>query len=76
MYPRDFPGGPVDGNLPHNTGDAVLIPGWGTKVPNATEHSPSHLKKQELPPNPAIPLLGKHPKELKTGTQQIHMHVC
>ena len=32
----DFPGGPVDGNPPHNAGDAVLIPGWGTKIPNAT----------------------------------------
>ena len=37
--PGDFPGhgnrGPVVRNLPSNAGDMGLIPGWGTKTPNA-----------------------------------------
>ena len=32
---RDFPGGPVVKNLPSNEGDMGLIPGQGTKIPNA-----------------------------------------
>ena len=35
---RDFPGGPVIKTLPSNSGDASLIPGWGTKIPHATGH--------------------------------------
>ena len=31
----DFPGGPVVKNLSFNAGDVGLIPGWGTKIPNA-----------------------------------------
>ena len=31
----DIPGGPVVKNLLCNTGDAGLIPGWGTKIPHA-----------------------------------------
>ena len=31
----DFPGGPVDENLPCNAGDMGSIPGWGTKIPHA-----------------------------------------
>ena len=31
---RDFPGCPVVKNLPSNTGDLFLIPGWGTKIPH------------------------------------------
>ena len=34
---RDFPGGPVVKNLPCNAGDVGSIPGWGTKIPRATE---------------------------------------
>ena len=34
---RDFPGGPVVKNLPSNAGDAGLIPGQGTKIPQAVE---------------------------------------
>ena len=33
---RDFPGGPVIKNLPHNVGDAGSIPGQGTKILHAT----------------------------------------
>ena len=32
---RDFPGGPVVKNPPHNGGDAGSIPGQGTKIPHA-----------------------------------------
>ena len=31
----DFPGGPVVKNLPYNARDSGLIPGQGTKMPNA-----------------------------------------
>ena len=34
---KDFPGGPVVKNLPCNAGDMGLIPGWGTKIPPASE---------------------------------------
>ena len=34
---RDFPGGPVVENLPCNAGDTGLIPGGGTKIPQAKE---------------------------------------
>ena len=34
---RDFPGDPVAKNLPFNAGDAGSAPGWGTKIPHATE---------------------------------------
>ena len=33
--PRDFPGGPVVKTLPSSAGDAVSIPGRGTKIPHA-----------------------------------------
>ena len=32
-----FPGGPVVKDLPSNEEDADLVPGWGTKIPHATE---------------------------------------
>ena len=31
----DFLCGPVVKNLPCNTGDSGLIPGWGMKIPHA-----------------------------------------
>ena len=56
---RDFPGGPVVKNLPSNAGDAGLIPGQGTKIPQAveqlilyttrkTQHSQKEKKKKKL----------------------------
>ena len=33
----DFPGGPVVKNRPANAGDVGWIPGWGTKIPQASE---------------------------------------
>ena len=33
----DFPGGPVVKNLPCNAGDVGSIPGWGTKIPHASD---------------------------------------
>ena len=35
---RDFPGGPVVKNPPANAGDAGLITGHGTKIPQALGH--------------------------------------
>ena len=32
---KDFPSGPVVKNLPSKAGDVGLIPGWGTKIPQA-----------------------------------------
>ena len=37
IYKGDFPDGPVVKNLPSNPGDEGLIPGWGTKIPQASE---------------------------------------
>ena len=34
---RDFPDGPVVKNPPCNAGDAGSIPGWGSKIPYASE---------------------------------------
>lgn len=34
---KDFPGGPVAGNLPFNAGDVYLISGRGSKIPHAAE---------------------------------------
>ena len=34
---RDFPCGPAVKNLPSNTGDEGLTPGWGTKIPHTSE---------------------------------------
>ena len=36
-FPKDFPDGPVVKNLPCKAGDMGSIPGWGTKIPHATE---------------------------------------
>ena len=34
-YVRDFPGGPVVKTSPFNARGMGLVPGWGTKIPNA-----------------------------------------
>ena len=34
---KDFPGGPVVGNLPFNAGDVYLISGRGSKIPHAID---------------------------------------
>ena len=34
---REFPGGPVVKTLPSNVGGASTIPGWGSKVPHASQ---------------------------------------
>ena len=36
LHSWDLPGGPVVKNLPSNAGDEGSIPGWGTKIPDAT----------------------------------------
>ena len=35
--PSDFPGGPVVKNSPCNAWYLSSVPGWGTKIPHATE---------------------------------------
>ena len=45
---RDFPGGPVVMNLPSNSGDASLIPGWGAKIPTCRGASKSMRCNEEL----------------------------
>ena len=41
----DFLGGPVDKNLPCNSGDVSSIPGWGTKIPHTAEQLRSNTVK-------------------------------
>ena len=45
---KDFPGGPVVKNLPCHAGDAGSIPGWGTKIPHATEQLSMHTTTTEV----------------------------
>ena len=42
----DFPGGPVVKNLPCSAGDAGLILGWGTKIPQ-TFRAPKPMHHSE-----------------------------
>ena len=46
-----FPGGTVVKNLPANSGDTGLIPGQGTKIPQATAWPKNQTKpnKQKKP---------------------------
>ena len=44
---RAFPGSPVVRNPPCNAGDESLIPGWGTKIPQATELESPHATTTE-----------------------------
>ena len=72
----DCPGGPEVEYLPCNAGDKGLIPGWGTKIPHATErqcpctaitepaHSGALTSKQESPS-----MAGK------TGCSQINTYI-
>ena len=43
----DFPGGPVVKTLPSTAGGAGSIPGWGTKIPHATQSGQKKEKKKE-----------------------------
>ena len=45
--PRHFPGGPVVKNPPSYAGDAGSIPGWGTKIPQATGQLSPHTTATE-----------------------------
>ena len=46
----DFPGGPVDKNLPSNAGDAGLIPCQGTKISHASgQLSPCTATRAQAP---------------------------
>ena len=44
---RDFPGGPVVKNWSGNAGEAGSIPGWGIKIPHATEQLSPHAATTE-----------------------------
>ena len=43
----DFPGGPMVEIHPSNAGDAGSIPGWGTKIAQATEQLSLHTATSE-----------------------------
>ena len=43
---RDIPGGPVVETLPASANDAGLIPGWGVKIPHASQ--PKKKKNQYI----------------------------
>ena len=42
----DFPGGPVVKTLPSNTGDVGSIPGWGGKIPHASQPKHQNIKQK------------------------------
>ena len=46
---RDFPCGPVVKKLPSHAGDMGLIPGWGTKIPDAAKQLNPHATTGEKP---------------------------
>ena len=46
---RDFPRGPVVKKLPSHAGDMGLIPGWGTKIPDAAKQLNPHATTGEKP---------------------------
>ena len=48
MSPGDFPGGPVDKNLPAIAGDTGSIPGQGTKIPHAKGQRSLYTTTTEL----------------------------
>ena len=52
----DFPGGPVVKNPPSSADGEGLIPGWGTKIPHATEQ----LSLRALEPTHAAQLESLH----------------
>ena len=45
---RDFPGGPAVKNPPYNARDTGLIPGQGTKIPQAARRLSPHATTTEL----------------------------
>ena len=51
MSPGDFPGGPVDKNLPAIAEDTGSIPGQGTKIPHAKGQLSLYATTTELSPS-------------------------
>ena len=47
----EFPGSSVDRTRTSTVGGIGSIPGWGTKIPQATWHGPKKTKKQKKPRN-------------------------
>ena len=44
---RDFPGGPVVKTSPSNAGGAGSIPGWGAKIPHASQPEKQNVKQKQ-----------------------------
>ena len=70
---RDFPGDPVAKNLPCNARAAGLIPGWGTKIPHATEQLSLHTTATEPTHSRArVPQLERSSTITKTRHSQVN----
>ena len=59
---RDFPAGPVVKTSPANAGSMDSIPGWGVKVPHASQPKTQHIKQKQYCNNSI--------KALKNGQDQ------
>ena len=55
-----FPVGPAVKNLPSNAGDEGLIPGGGTKIPQATQHGQKTNKTVSLTCSHVIYMLSQN----------------
>ena len=70
---RDFPGDPVAKNLSCNARAAGLIPGWGTKIPHATEQLSLHTTATEPTYSRAhVPQLDRPSTTTKTQYSQVN----
>ena len=58
----DFPGGPVVKTSPSNAGGAGLIPGWGAKIPHASQPENQNIKQKQY--------CNKFNKDFKNGPHQ------
>ena len=61
----DFPGGPTVKTLPFSTRGAGLIPGWGTKTPDAWQPRNQNMKQKQS--------CNKLNRDLKNGSYQKHL---
>ena len=59
---RDFPGGPVVKTSPSNAGGVSLIPGWGAKMPHASQPKNQNIKQKQY--------CNKFNKDFKNGPHQ------
>ena len=61
----DFPGGPMVKTLPFRARGAGLIPGWGTKIPDAQQPRNQNMKQKQS--------CNKFNRDLKNGPYQKHL---